>query len=1738
MKKFLMILLLGMGFISGAMAQNHYIVQVGNGTSTSAYAPDYTYYNFAYSQMLYTANEVGIDGDIDTIYFQVNSGSTTRTLTIYMAEVSQTSFSGTSDAVAASAFTQVFSGSVSWSSGWVAIPLDTTFSYQDTGSLVIACIDSTGSWVSSPYYLGTNMSNTRVLHVHSDYDTYTLSSTLSSTYNFLPNLMLGINSYSTYCANISNLTVSNVDADSAHISWHENGIASEWEVLVSDTAVTDFTNVYGVTVYDSSYTVTGLNGNTSYYVYVRAVCTATDYSGWSSAATFTSACSGYTSVPYSSGFEGFSTGDLPNCWLAIASGSSSASTFPSVYNHGPNTRNGTGYFEFESSTGETEIAALPAMEDINTLQLEMYISTNNGSVVFEVGVMEDTTFVTVDTLSLTTNGGNWHNGYNLYTTYFDQYSGYGERIAMRATHNGQYTIMIDDLTVSAIPGCIQPSGFAVVGVGTDSVALGWTEMGTASDWEIYYDTTLMDSINMNGTTVQAYDDTVSINGLAGGVTYYFYVRANCGGDYSAWVGPITATPNTWTMASNQTDTIFMCGGVVYDDGGANDNYSNSQNSVLVIYPSDTTSQGVILTGNYNIENNYDHLYIYNGDSITGTLLGDYSGNSSLNVASTASNGALTIKVTSDDIVSYSGFALTVSCFNNSCAAVDSLAIDSIDASSITLSWVAMGTETAWEIQYDTVSFTWGDSNATILSASTNPYTISGLNANTRYYFAVAADCGGTQSLPLYIDARTACSGYESIPYTTSFEGLSNNEMPSCWMQLATGTSGAGTFPGAYVHGPNARTGSVYFEMESNYGETEIATLPEMDSISYLKVELYAASTSYLLPTAFEVGVIEGTTFVPVDTIALASTSSFTYNPYTVYMAGYTGTGNRIALRTTGNGSSSYTLFVDDLTVDYAPNCVEPTNVVCTGNTSSSVTLAWNPNGATAWEIAYDTADFTPTTGTAVTTNPYTVTGLTSGTTYYFYVRNDCGSDYSSWVGPVTATPGTWVMHQGQSDTISLCGGIIYDNGGPNGNYANNSNDVVVIRPDAPGMAVTLSGNYNIENNYEHLYIYDGEGTSAPQLGSYTGSGSVNVAATNASGSITVRFTSDGSVNSYYGFELNISCVSNSCPAVDSLTASNVAGTTATISWLPGSASSWIMEYGLSGFAEGTGTISTVTSATQNLTGLTYATAYDVYVTPICTGADTGRTSMISFTTTCFDGAIATFPWVEDFEGGLDCWDQQTVSGSNSWSTHSGNYSSGSIDAAYSGSNNAYFFAYGDASTYLISPVLDLSSASDSVLMTFYHTQQSWAGDQDTLGVYYRTCDTCDWTYVTSWSNEITSWQLDSVMLPNPSATYQVGFLGESEYGYGITIDSLVIYGPESSCPTPVITSTSVDYQSITATWSGSASSYEVAVMPLTSTTWPTATTVSGNTYTFGGLNAHTDYQFRVRALCDGGETSGWRTGYATTDSLPCFVPENVQVSNIGVSEATITWQNNPLASTSTFVVRIYNTTMEQMDTVEATTITFTGLYDNTTYNVTVMSLCAANVASEWSEPVSFTTSTCIVPTDVTVSDITATSATISWVAAGDETSWEINYGPAYFTSGNGTAVVVNTTSYTITGLVAEDEYDVYVRALCTETSNSEWTDVVRFETATEVGIDDVNGDSHVSVYPNPASSSTTIIVSGVEGKVTATLLDMSGRTLQSYQFECNGDCQQRIDVEGLAQGTYFVRLSSDKVNSVSKVIVK
>ena len=81
----------------------------------------------------------------------------------------------------------------------------------------------------------------------------------------------------------------------------------------------------------------------------------------------------------------------------------------------------------------------------------------------------------------------------------------------------------------------------------------------------------------------------------------------------------------------------------------------------------------------------------------------------------------------------------------------------------------------------------------------------------------------------------------------------------------------------------------------------------------------------------------------------------------------------------------------------------PTNIRIFNHTTTSVDVDLD-NIFNQLDYEYGLDGFTQGTGTLDSTNtiPFTISGLTSGTEYDLYVRNNCDSgDVSNWVGPIS-----------------------------------------------------------------------------------------------------------------------------------------------------------------------------------------------------------------------------------------------------------------------------------------------------------------------------------------------------------------------------------------------------------------------------------------------------------------------------------------------------------------------------------------------------------------------------------------------------------------------------------------------------------------------------------------------------------------------------------------------------------------
>ena len=94
---------------------------------------------------------------------------------------------------------------------------------------------------------------------------------------------------------------------------------------------------------------------------------------------------------------------------------------------------------------------------------------------------------------------------------------------------------------------------------------------------------------------------------------------------------------------------------------------------------------------------------------------------------------------------------------------------------------------------------------------------------------------------------------------------------------------------------------------------------------------------------------------------------------------------------------------------------------------------------------------------------------------------------------------------------STATGNFYDSGGQSSNYGDDERLIWRIAP-ANATSITLNfTSFAVENTWDYLYIYDGNSTSSPLIGSYTGNANPGTI-TSSGGSITIEFRSDCATN--------------------------------------------------------------------------------------------------------------------------------------------------------------------------------------------------------------------------------------------------------------------------------------------------------------------------------------------------------------------------------------------------------------------------------------------------------------------------------------------------------------------------------------------------------------------------------------------------------------------------------------------------
>ncbi|HET8574432.1 MAG TPA: PKD domain-containing protein [Edaphocola sp.] len=558
--------------------------------------------------------------------------------------------------------------------------------------------------------------------------------------------------------------------------------------------------------------------------------------------------------------------------------------------------------------------------------------------------------------------------------------------------------------------------------------------------------------------------------------------------------------------------------------------------------------------------------------------------------------------------------------------------------------------------------------------------LTGLNASATYYFWVRSLCSATDTSDWSLSQafNTVCAAISALPWTEGFEGLTSlgsSSFPNCWLNESGDWE---TTDEADYNLPHE--GNNYLRDDYNASDDYMWTPAfSLTAGTMYAFSFYMQGDGYTGPD-WTVGVFYNSSQSSTGATQLGSdfapqgSGSLTYgaNPQekkTFYFTPATSGDYYFGLKVSSSGAPWYIAF-DDFKMDLAPSCFEPSAVNAGNITRTTADITWTTpyqlpgNGYEYYMDTTNTAPTDTTTATGTSTDTFeSVSGLTANTQYYVWVRSVCsGTDKSVWTGPVSfttlcnSTTVPYIAPIAAAVTPGIPECMITELLNPNdpgwftsSDYANGFTGTYLActYTDAgygaldswiytPGLNLTGGKVYKVSFRYgnnstyytEKLAVAFGDASSATAM--------TNTLFDNTDISMddgvdtTVYFIAPATDTYYVGFhahsdeneyDLYLSNISvdtlPACATASTLSATNITATGAVISWT-GTQGHYLIEYGPSGFAPGTGTLVNSTTNSYTLSNLDPNTAYDFYVKGICVpGFDSADWSAAkTFSTIC------------------------------------------------------------------------------------------------------------------------------------------------------------------------------------------------------------------------------------------------------------------------------------------------------------------------------------------------------------------------------------------------------------------------------------------------------------------------------------------------------------------------------------------
>ncbi|MFZ1658743.1 MAG: choice-of-anchor J domain-containing protein, partial [Flavobacteriales bacterium] len=833
------------------------------------------------------------------------------------------------------------------------------------------------------------------------------------------------------------LTATGITATSANLGWTANGTGTAWDIEIGVTGFVPTGTPSFNDVTSNPYAWTGGAATTTYQFYVRTDCgmdnTAT--SAWAGPFSFTTPCA--TIVPTFPYTVPFTTAAAPNtpptCWSnPLASGGEQwriATTTPLTGNYPPSVADhtsGTGALAWlDGSADILPNQLITPLIDISALPSATvgfwFLSNNTTNTVLhtiKMDVWNGTAWVNMITYA--GNSASWVELSGIVPGGIPSVTNF--RIVGVAdplgTSSGNYfynDLFVDDFFIKATPTCPAPNALTATSVTSTGAALGWTETGSATAWDL--------EIGINGFvpsgTPTANDVGANPYTWAGGTantTYQFYVRADCGMDnvdVSTWTGPFSfttpcaafsvpfqegfnsasTTQSCWTVlnVNNDVDLWNMDYTGYASEGdqsaGMYTDFNSGANDDYLISPAITLTGTERLRFKYRVRssgepNDFEVLLSTSGAApanFTNVLMPLTSFSNTtyaeqiISLAAYTGTARIAFHVPPGGL---DGYYLYIDDVNveviPSCLVPTAVAVSAITQTSASVAWTCTSCTGDYIVEYGATGFTPGTGatagvGGTIWTGSPvagSPVTLTGLTSATGYSVVVREHCSGLDySVNSAITNFFTACGTFSVPFQEGFNSASTTQ--NCWTVLnVNGDADLWNMDYTGYASEGDQSAGMYTDFNSGANDDWLIS-PAITLTGTERLRFKYRVRSSGEPNDFEVLLsTSGATPASFTNVLmpLTSFSNTTYAEQIISLAAYTGTA-QIAFHVPSGGLDGYYLYIDDVNVETIPTCLVPTAVAVSAITQTSASVAWTCTSCVGnYIVEYGTTGFTPGTG--------------------------------------------------------------------------------------------------------------------------------------------------------------------------------------------------------------------------------------------------------------------------------------------------------------------------------------------------------------------------------------------------------------------------------------------------------------------------------------------------------------------------------------------------------------------------------------------------------------------------------------------------------------------------------------------------------------------------------------------------------------------------------------------------------